>query len=125
MDAVFPSLQPVVVMEVLVLLQQFLLNLSQYVVAAHPHRNGLPMEGRAGHLKLPQASDRCPFAISPDGDEKDVLQGLPLEVPGHVGFCLVHHVLVVLLVEHHFDGAVALELFRFLLRDLPHPGIRD
>ena len=122
-DAAVSSLQPAVVGEVLVLFEYFVSDPLQHVVAGHPRRDGLQTDNVAAHLTLVQAADCCLLAIPRDSDEEGVPQGLPPEVPGHHGSCPVHHLLVVLLVEHHLDDVVALGPLCFLLHDPLHRGV--
>ena len=83
--AAVASLQPAVVGEVLVLFEYFLFNPFQHDVAAHPRQEGLQKDRLAAHLTLVEAPDYCLLAIPRDGDEEGAPQGLPLEVPGHLG----------------------------------------
>ena len=47
------------------------------------------------------------------------------QVLGHVAFCLVHNLLVVLVGEHHLGGMAALRPFGFLLRDPLHADVQE
>ena len=81
-DATVASLQLVVVGEVFVLFEHFLLDALKHVVEAHPRRDGLKPDPLAARLMLVQEPDCCLLAIPYNGDEEDVMHGLPLEVPG-------------------------------------------
>ena len=48
-----------------------------------------------------------------------------LEVPGHVGFRSVHYLHMILLVDHHLDGVLAVGPLRFLICDPCYPGVRE
>ena len=63
-DAAVAYLQSAVVGEGLVLLEYFLSDSLQHVVAAHPSQNGLQTDHLAAYLTLFQAPDRCLLAIS-------------------------------------------------------------
>ena len=69
-DAMFASLRPAVVVEVLVGLEHSLSNQLQCMVTAHPRQNGVQTDCLAAYLTLLQAPDSCLLEISSDGDEK-------------------------------------------------------
>ena len=63
-DAAVAYLQSTVVGQILVLLEYFLSDPLQHIVAAHPCRDGLQTDYSAAYLTLVQAPDRCLFAIA-------------------------------------------------------------
>ena len=80
-DVAVAGPQPAGVVEVSVLLEYFLANPLQDLVAAHPRRDGLQTDGLAAQLTIVKAPDRGLLAIARDGDEKSVPQGVPFDIP--------------------------------------------
>ena len=111
--------------EVSVLLEYFLANPLQDLVAAHPRRDGLQTDGLAAQLTIVKAPDRGLLAIARDGDEKSVPQGVPFDIPGHVLLRPRHNVRMILLGEHHLDRVVGLGPLGFLLGDPLDPCFRQ
>ena len=70
-DVAVAGPQPAGVVEVSVLLEYFLANLLQDLVAAHPRRDGLQTDGLAAQLTIIKAPHRGLPAIARDGDEKE------------------------------------------------------
>ena len=123
-DVAVAGLQPAGVVEVPVLLEYFLSNLLQDLVAAHPRRDGLQTDGLAAHVTLVKAPHHGLLAIALDGDEESVPQGVPFDILGHVLPCPSHHVRMILFWEHHLDRVVGLGPLGFLLGDPLDPCFR-
>ena len=96
-DVAVAGPQPAGVVEVSVLLEYFLANPLQDLVAAHPRRDGLQTDGLAAQLTIVKAPHRGLLAIARDGDEKSVPQGVPFDIPGHVLLRPRHNVRMILL----------------------------
>ena len=124
-DVAVAGPQPAGVVEVSVLLEYFLANPLQDLVAAHPRRDGLQTDGLAAQLTIVKAPHRGLLAIARDGDEKSFPQGVPFDIPGHVLLRPSHHVRMILLGEHHLDRVVGLGPLGFLLGDPLDPCFRQ
>ena len=124
-DVTVAGPQPAGVVEVPVLLEYFLSNPLQDLVATHPRRDGLQTDGLAAHVTLIKAPHRGLLAIARDGDEGGVPQGVPFAIPGHVLPCPSHHVRMILLREHYLDHVVGLGPLGFLLGDSFDPCFRQ
>ena len=73
-DVAVAGPQPAGVVEVPVLLEYFLSNLLQDLVAAHPRRDSLQTDGLAAHVTLVKVPHRGLLAIARDGDEESIPQ---------------------------------------------------
>ena len=124
-DVAVAGPQPAGVVEVPVLLEYFLSNPLQDLVAAHPRRDGLQTDGLAAHVTLVKAPHRGLLAIARDGDEESVPQGVPFDIPGHVIPRPSHHVRMILFGELHLDRVVGLGPLGFLLGDPLDPCFRQ